>query len=89
MVVRSHWRTSMLPPVAFLKPSGGPLVDVAGAYFPAWFACLLVGLAGVWLVSWLAGRSGWSVLLRPSVLMLPSVFLIFSCGLWLLIFSAR
>lgn len=71
------------------KLSGSPLIDVAGAYFPAWLVCVLAGLLGTWLISSLIGRSRFAAVLLPAPLMLPSLFLILCCGTWLLLFSAR
>ena len=75
--------------LAIIKSSGDPLVDIAGAYFPAWLACLLVGIAGTWLVHAAGTRIGISAALRPAALMLPCLFIAITCCFWLSLFSAR
>jgi len=73
---------------ALIKSAGDPLVDVAGAYFPAWLACMLVGVAGTWFFFRLAARFGFSRALQPPVVMGPCLFTALTCGTWLLVFSA-
>jgi hypothetical protein len=75
--------------LALIKSSGDPLVDVAGAYFPAWLACMIAGALGAWLVADIAARTGLSAVLRPAVLMYPAVFAAITGTFWLLFFSAR
>lgn len=75
--------------LAIIKFSGDPLVDIAGAYFPAWLACLLIGLIGTWLMHAAAVRFGGGGILRPAALMLPCLFIAITCGFWLCFFSAR
>lgn len=75
--------------LAIIKSSGDPLVDIAGAYFPAWLACLLAGLTGTWLIHALAVRLRCDGILRPHSLMLPGLFVAIACGVWLLLFSVR
>ena len=80
---------SFLYLLGLIKPAGDPLVEVAGAYFPAWLAA---GVAGgvVTSVLWgvcAAGRR--RVLIDPPGWMLPLWFVIFTGGIWLLFFSAR
>lgn len=79
-----------LPAVlALIKSSGDPLVDVAGAYFPAWLACMIAGALGSWFLGALLGRIGLDAVLRPSVIMYPSLFAALTGGVWLVFFSAR
>lgn len=73
--------------VALIK--GDPLVDVAGAYFPAWLACMVVGAVGTWLIHLLVGRTGFDAVLRPAPLMVSGLFVALTCGTWLLIFAFR
>ncbi|MFZ4775762.1 MAG: YtcA family lipoprotein [Terrimicrobiaceae bacterium] len=74
--------------LALIKSSGDPLVNVAGAYFPAWLACMLVGVIGTWILHSLAGRFGLAAALRPAPLILPCLFTALTCATWLLFFSA-
>ena len=76
-------------PVLLALFKGDPLIDVAGAYFPAWLACLFAGLLGSWLVQRLLARAGLAEALCPAPLMLPALFLAITCGTWLLAFSVR
>ena len=75
--------------LAVFKSAGDPLVNVAGAYFPAWLACMIAGAVGTWVAALVCGRLGWAVLFRPSALMVPAVFIGLTCGIWLAFFSAR
>ena len=68
---------------------GDPLVDVAGAYFPAWLACMAAGAAGTWIARAVADRVGLGAVLRPAPLMLPALFVGLTCAAWLAGFSAR
>jgi hypothetical protein len=75
--------------LALIKPAGDPLVNIAGAYFPAWLACMFVGVIGSWGISVLAARTGFGRALRPAPVILPCLFVSLTCGMWLLFFSAR
>ena len=79
-----------LPTVlALIKSSGDPLLDVAGAYFPAWLACMIAGALGAWLLGECLSRIGLAAVLRPPAIMYPCVFAALTGGVWLLFFSAR
>ena len=67
---------------------GDPLLDIAGAYFPAWLAAMLLGGLLTWLFWVVLGFVGCRAALRPEVLFLPAAFVAFSCTIWLLFFSA-
>ena len=73
--------------LAILKSGGDPLVNVAGAYFPAWLACLLIGLIGTWAIQAIASRSRFATALQPAILLIPALFVALACGTWLLLFS--
>lgn len=75
--------------LGMFKSSGDPLVEVAGAYFPAWLAAgLLAAIATSLLWALTSGkRLGW--LVDPPTWMLPLWFVIFAGGSWLALFSAR
>ena len=74
--------------LGLIKSAGDPLVNIAGAYFPAWLACMIVGVLGSWGLWLLAERTSFARVLRPAVIMLPLLFLALTCGTWLLFFSA-
>ncbi len=75
--------------LALIKSAGDPLVDVAGAYFPAWLACMIAGSLGAWLLGEFLSRIGLATVLRPSAIMYPSLFAALTGGAWLIFFSAR
>ena len=79
-----------LPAVlALIKSAGDPLVDVGGAYFPAWLACMILGSLGTWLLGAFLFRIGLAAVLRPSAIIYPSLFAALTGGAWLIFFSAR
>ena len=79
-----------LPAVlALIKSSGDPIVNVAGAYFPAWLACMLAGALGTWLLGEFLSRVGFGAVLRPSAIMYPCLFAALTCSVWIVLFSAR
>jgi hypothetical protein len=67
---------------------GDPLLDVAGAYFPAWLASMLAGALGSWLVFVILERLGGRDALSPHAVFLPATFVAFTCTTWLVFFSA-
>ena len=74
--------------LALFKSTGDPLLDIAGAYFPAWLACMVAGALGTWLISQILARFGLGPTLRPAVLMVPALFALLTCGVWMMFFSA-
>lgn len=74
--------------LALIKSPGDPLLDIAGAYFPAWLACMLAGALGTWLAGAVLSRFGLGPVLRPAALMYPALFALLTCGVWLVFFSA-
>lgn len=66
-----------------------PQINIAGAYFPAWLACTLGGVALFWGVHLIFLKTG----LLPHLVLLPLVYgaLITSltCILWLLFFAVK
>ena len=65
-----------------------PLVNLWGAYWPAWVPCLVCGI-----LLTLAFRPifSWTRLephLGPLVLVYPMLTVAFACGLWLLLYRA-
>ena len=76
-------------PVLAALIKGDPLVNVAGAYLPAWLVCVAVGGLATWVLHLLADRSAWRDVLRPTALMVPVVFTALTCGTWLAFFASR
>jgi hypothetical protein len=62
-------------PAALVLVSAGcdPLVNVAGAFFPAWIVCVLVAVAVTIGVRYLFARIGLEPHLRALVLVYPSL----------------
>jgi hypothetical protein len=81
--------TGMPAMLAVFKSAGDPLMNVAGAYFPAWLACMIAGALGTWLAGAWCSRKGWGILFRPAALMVPAIFIGLTCALWLVFFAAR
>ena len=71
---------------AFLLTGCGraPSFDVLGSFFPAWLACLTLGLALTAAARWLALRL--HIAIAFPVLTYPSLTALFSCALWLALF---
>ena len=75
--------------LAIIKFSGDPLINVAGAYFPAWLACMFAGIFGTWILGILAHRLECSSILEPPILMIPAIFSAITLWTWLFLFAAR
>lgn len=73
--------------VALIK--GDPLVNVGGAYFPAWLVCMVAGGLATWVLHVLAARSRWPEVLQPAALMVSALFIALTCWTWFLFFAAR
>jgi hypothetical protein len=74
--------------IALIKSPGDPLLNIAGAYFPAWLGCMIAGALGSWLLGAILLRLGLEAALRPSLLMYPALFALLTCTIWLVFFSA-
>jgi hypothetical protein len=69
----------------FLTGCGrAPSFDVLGSFFPAWLACLALGLVLTAAARWLLLRL--HVVLALPVLTYPSLTGLFAFGLWLALF---
>jgi len=79
----------MLQNLAIIKLTHDPLIDVGGAYFPGWLACMIVGIVGTWGVAILASRLHFERILHPTGLMIPAFFAVITLWTWLFYFSAR
>jgi hypothetical protein len=64
-----------------------PQFNISGAYFPAWLACILGGVAGTWLLHFLLLRRGVARYLWPAPLIYFALAVAISCALWLLFFA--
>lgn len=61
-----------------------PSFDVLGSFFPAWLACLAVGLVLTAAARWVLSRL--PIVIALPVLTYPSLTALFTFGLWLALF---
>jgi hypothetical protein len=61
-----------------------PSFDVVGSFFPAWLACLALGLILATVVAWLLPRL--NILIALPVLTYPSLAALFTFTLWFVFF---
>ena len=60
-----------------------PLVDVAGAFFPAWMLCILIGIAATVLVRQVLARTNLEPVIGPLLIVYPSLATMIALTLWL------
>jgi YtcA family len=69
----------------FLTGCGrAPSFDVLGSFFPAWLACLALGIVLTAAARWLLSRL--PIVIALPVLIYPSLAALFSFALWLALF---
>jgi hypothetical protein len=61
-----------------------PSLDLLGSFFPAWLACLTLGLVLTAAARWLLLRV--HLVIALPILTYPSLTALFSCALWLALF---
>jgi len=84
---KTLWAALCLPPALLLcSCSGAPSIDVDGSFLPAWMLCVVVGLAGSFLIHWQVIRRKLQERIRPAVVFYPSMAVGIACLLWLLLF---
>ena len=66
---------------------GTPLFNVLGSFFPAWMLCLITGVVLTLVTRWLFQRTDFERHIRPLVIVYPALVLLFTCTMWLLLFS--
>ena len=66
-----------------------PQLNIAGAYFPAWLLCMIVGLLSFWVIHLVFLRTGMIPFLLPIPLVYAALLISLICGFWLLFFAAR
>lgn len=66
-----------------------PQINIAGAYFPAWLACILGGLILFWVLHLLFLRLGLLPHLIPLPLVYAALITSLTCILWLLFFAVK
>ena len=90
---RSRTRAFLLPAtllasvVSLTGCRSTPLFNVMGSFFPSWMVCLAAGILLTVLARWFFQRIDFERQLRPLVLIYPALVALFTCSLWLLMFS--
>ena len=72
---------------AFVSTGCGraPSFDILGSFFPAWLACLALGLLLTVIARWLLLRL--QIVLALPILTYPSLTALFTFALWLIFFQ--
>ncbi len=65
-----------------------PLVDVAGAFFPGWMLCILLGLALTVLLRALFARTRLEPSLGPLIVIYPSLATGIAFACWLVFYRS-
>ena len=63
-----------------------PILDIDGAFFPAWMLCLLIGIGLTFASHPVFVRLGIDEYLGPPVLIYPCLVLFFTLATWLIFF---
>ena len=85
---RARGKGTALVLASALAPCAGcaPLVDVAGAFFPAWMLCVLIGIAATALLRQLLARTRLEASLGPLLLVYPSLATAISLAVWVIVY---
>ena len=70
------------------SPGSNPVFMGLMGWSHAWLACMVAGAMGTWLAGQILARLGLGATLRPAVLMVPALFALLTCGVWMIFFSA-
>ena len=73
---------SSLPIVAACDP----ILNIDGAFFPAWMLCLIIGIILSFAAHFGFVRTGIDESVGPPVLIYPCLVLLFTLGTWLIFF---
>jgi hypothetical protein len=73
----------VLAPVFLSCAACDPLVDVAGAFFPAWLLCILVAIVLTALLRVVLARTRLEPWLGPLLVIYPSLAAAIALALWL------
>lgn len=63
-----------------------PILDIDGAFFPAWLVCLILGLTGTALLRLVFVRRGLEDHLKPLPIVYASLAIFLTVSLWLLFY---
>ena len=73
---------------ALLAAACAPVINVEGSFFPAWLLCLLLGVALTAALRPVLARAGLEPHLGPLLLIYPSLALLLTFTLWLLLYRS-
>jgi YtcA family len=65
-----------------------PIINLWGAYWPAWVLCLLSGIILTLVSRLIFTRTRLEPHLGPLLLVYPMLIVAYACGLWLLLYRA-
>ncbi len=65
---------------------GDPLIDIAGAFFPAWILCIFVAITATVLLRYVFARAGIEPTLGPLFVIYPSLATALAFAGWLVFF---
>jgi hypothetical protein len=68
--------------------SCNPLIDVAGAFFPAWILCILIGIAGTAVLRVVFARAGIERGMGPLVVVYPCLATAIALGVWVVFYRS-
>lgn len=77
----------MLSAAAFLFAGCDPVVDIAGADFPAWLICVIAGIALAMVLRTLFLAIRIEPHLGPLPLVYPCLALLLACVVWMIFFN--
>lgn len=80
-------RTGLLATLLLTGCGRAPSFNILGSYFPAWLICILAGIAGASLISYVLAKVHMSKLIRWTIMAYPCLAASIAFTLWLLIFS--
>lgn len=86
-IARTDWAACLvLACVAFLQVACDPILDIDGAFFPAWMLCMILGVGLTFAFYPLFVRMGIESHLGPPIVIYPSLALFLTLATWLIFF---
>ena len=86
--LKSKLQTGGALATVFLTGCGrAPSFDIFGSYFPAWLICILTGIAGASVVSFVLRKTHRAQLIRWTIVVYPCLAASIAFTLWFLVFS--
>ena len=67
---------------------GTPIINLWGAYWPAWLSCLVSGILLALVSRMVLAWSRLEPYLGPLILVYPMLIVAYACGLWLLLYRS-